>query len=491
MLLFLMPTVAVAQIGVPPALGFHWYSLEGVANTETLISPAFAIRRIARVEVNAVNGATVTVDGDLDDVIAGSCHIEVQNGSFGGLVCKVVGVDGQNLQLESSVDGLVSEGTVVGIHTYWTLTELFEFSSGTIGSGATPEESDLVTVIDPASQVATSYYQKENEGWREVGNEAAGDRGDVGIPFYEGFYFRRRSAERLNIVVHGRTPLWPQRYQMIYPGRNLIGVSVAGTSDDAKDYFFAPGTTEFSVHGGTSATDADVVALSGLAGLMPRYYYHLTEGWKVIGAQTLGDRSLASAADYHRIGPKSFLKVLSVDFGSVVPEWSIAAVQRAEVSIGTLTVESSDDLAGPGGEIVGPHGEFVGPGGEIDRPSGDGSDSFFGQQPVWPTPGGGSLAGPSPGGLFGDSPSSSSHVKPVEFEHELVSQAGRFQIRFQWESEVGRRYALQYRRGSRNDWLPLSETQEARSVSGDAVAEITTNTGEFRVVEIVNLTPGS
>ena len=286
LLLALAPTFASAQVS--PPIGFHIYRLEGTANAETLLSPIFLKKQIAWGDITAVTGETLTLDGQgLDQVVPGACHIQVQSGSYGGLVSKVVGVDGSDLVLEDAVEDLLQVGDSLVVNPFWTLNDVSGSAFGGIGVGETPEGSDLVTLIDPVSQDAKSYYLKEGWGWREVGDEESGDQGGVSFPFYQGFFFLRRSPELLEFSANGRVPYLPHRFQPIHPGRNLITVAVLGNSDLVEDYFFVPGQSSFPVEGGTSAADADVIALSSQSALLPRFYYHESEGWKVIGQETL------------------------------------------------------------------------------------------------------------------------------------------------------------------------------------------------------------
>lgn len=84
----------------------------------------------------------------------------MQSGNYGGLVSAVIEAEGGNLLLEESVESIVEVGDFLYVVPYWTLNELFEFFVEGIASGETPEASDLITLLDPVSQVSKSYFLK-------------------------------------------------------------------------------------------------------------------------------------------------------------------------------------------------------------------------------------------------------------------------------------------------------------------------------------------
>lgn len=262
----------------------------------------------------------------------------------------------------------------------------------------------------------------------------------------------------------------------------------------------------------------DIIALSTSSSVAQRVYHHHMEGWKVIGGVVLDPapgRVFASAADYYRAGPKAFLKVRSLLLESA--GGGISSVQARDGAL-ALALNSFDDTAGPAGEssptgfaglvfdssegIVGPGGEVIGPGpvsggggGTVPSPTPSSTQPTVGQ--------GGGLVGPTPEGIaFEVAPvggekdtenlgSPWTDVIPVLVEHELSIQDGRIRMTFHWDSEVGRRYALEFRSDPAEAWEKVGQEYLGSERAVQAEADITTDGGEFRVVEILNPESGS
>jgi hypothetical protein len=254
-----------------------------------------------------------------------SAFLEIRVGSNAGLSLPVTGFSGKRVTLGRSPLGLISPGDRVGVRPNWSLGELVTPIAGSqLLEGESAETADTLGLLDPVAQTMRVFYRKTGEGWREAGQESAGDCSSTPVPFPAALQFHRRASTDLDLMVIGAVPMPFEGTRMVpvWPGRNLIaGPLTSATRLDQWMPFD-------DLLEGDSAPHADTVRLSfAFTPQTPVIYRRTGEGWHYVGApgdagQTPMD--LAQAIDLQREGAAGYLK-----FAAVTPQAGALRVAAA------------------------------------------------------------------------------------------------------------------------------------------------------------------
>lgn len=268
--------------------------------------------------VTAVGPDHVEFAGEIDALALGdrsSGSIHVREGVNPGLNLRATGISGRRVMLDRSPVGLVFAGDRVGVRPDATLAALFGADNfAGIGAGPTPEAADAIGIWNPETQTSKVYYFKSGAGWREVGNEAAGDRSDTLIRYPAALNFTRRGLTPLNVVVFGIVPMpLAQQILPVWTGRNLISAPLTSITriDD-----WGLQSPPFDILAGPSAPRSDTLRLTYADGSSSKVvYFRDSEGW--LGVGEVGDAAdtpveFAQAVDFRRAGPAGFVRFRGV-----------------------------------------------------------------------------------------------------------------------------------------------------------------------------------
>jgi hypothetical protein len=320
-------------------------------------------QRLIGVSLHDFKGFTSIVEGvsatglTLKDTVAAdlfsesdSGFLNVRVGAYAGMTTTVTSFSGKELTLTRSMVGLISPGDQVEILPNRTIGGLFGVrNSADLLAGENPAEADTIGVWNAETQSSRVFYYRTGEGWRESGNEAAGDQAGLTIPFPAALVINRRGSTPLQVTVVGGVPMpLEQRYFEVVPGRNLISApfSREGT---ISEYGLYDEASPFSVTGGASAPEADTIRFSNLSAATDSevIYYRLGQGWRTAG--TDGDAGntpieIGQSMDFQRRGPAGFIKARGVVTESPSPSGAALAVQAAPMP--TVAIERTVPAAG-------------------------------------------------------------------------------------------------------------------------------------------------
>lgn len=289
---------------------------------------------------------------------AATLMVQVRDGQRAGITFTTTGFEGNELILDSSPSGLIFPGDTVALFPNYTLNKLFG-ANNTFGLqvGETAEEADTVSLWNAASQTSRVFYLRSGEGWREAGNEAAGDRGEVTISFPEAMMVNRRGTSDLQITVAGVVPMpLEQRYFRVLPGRNLITAPFS-MSPTVGGYGLYEEDSSFSVIAGASAPEADTIRFTSPNTAIESevLYYRTGHGWRRAGTGEDADSTLVElgqAMDFQRVGEAGFIR------SHGIPENPpLRALASAPVQVETPTVPIQTLQAGAGSLSFGWSGE--------------------------------------------------------------------------------------------------------------------------------------
>ncbi len=382
LLLGTLGAVAPASADVSDPVGYVAYSIPGGS------------RRLVGVPLTQASTRASTVSSLKEDRIvlpqpvqasyfggAATMMVQVRQGANAGLTFTATGFEGNELIVDTPPRTYVFPGDTVTLFPNYNLNTLLG-ANNTFGlqTGASAEEADTVSLWNAATQISrTFYFQSGGGGWREAGQEAAGNRGDVTINFPAAIMVNRRAATPLNLVVVGVVPMpLDQRYFRVLPGRNLISAPFSAAATVADYGLYDEFYPRFSMFAGPSAPEADTLRLTsaGTANESEVIYYRSGHGWELAGSG--GDAAatpveLGQAMDFQRFGPAGFIRANGVPNGEG-PLRSIASAPVATVPIqglqagsGSLSIRWSGEAGAayqiqrrtPGGEWQDIGGETV------------------------------------------------------------------------------------------------------------------------------------
>ena len=295
----------------------------------------------SNVEAVTATGLTLkdTVSADLFSE-SDSGYLNIRVGAYAGMTTTVTSFSGKDLTLTRSMAGLVSPGDQVEVIANHTIGGLFG-AANSVGllPGENASEADTIGVWNSQTQSSRVFYFRTGEGWRESGNEAAGDQAGMTIPFPAALVINRRGTTPLQVTVPGVVPMpLDQRYFEVFPGRNLISAPFSKEGTIA-DYGLYDEGSPFSVTGGASAPDADTIRFSNLSTATDSevIYYRLGQGWRTAGADgDAGDTAIeiGQSMDFQRRGPAGFIKARGIPQS---PSGAALAVQAAPLPTVSIT----------------------------------------------------------------------------------------------------------------------------------------------------------
>lgn len=275
----------------------------------------------------------------------GSAAVLIRTGDHAGLSFTATGLVNDELILNRPPGTVVAAGDTLQIFSDHTLGQLFGTNNeANFLSGESAEQADTVGIWNADTQTSRVFYFQTGEGWREAGNEAAGDQAGISIPFPSALVINRRGSTPLELTVLGGVPMpLEQRYFHVSPGRNLISAPFSMAQTIADYQLFVPGSP-FSVKGATSAPEADTIRFTNsyTAAESEVIYYQLGSGWKIAGSD--GDAAatqveLGQAMDFQRSGPAGYIKAFGVIEETPVP-------RALRTSAETIAISRSSRVAG-------------------------------------------------------------------------------------------------------------------------------------------------
>jgi hypothetical protein len=245
----------------------------------------------------------------------GSGSIHVRAGTHPGLNLRANGISGRRVSLDRSPVGWISPGDQVGIRPDSTFASIFGAEEvWSLQTAADPDDADLVGIWDAVTQTSRVYFFKSGAGWREVGNESAGDRSETVIPHPAALIFTRRGATPLDFVVVGTVPMpLAQQILPVWPGRNLISSPFSSITriDD-----WGLQSPPFDILAGPSAPRSDTLRLTYADGSSSKVvYFRENQGWRTVGRpEDAADTRVefSQAVDFQRAGPAGFIRFTGV-----------------------------------------------------------------------------------------------------------------------------------------------------------------------------------
>lgn len=286
--------------------------------------------------IDFANPLDVSMLGD-----AGSGFIEVREGPHAGLTLQASGIAGQRIFLDRSPAGLVFPGNKVGIRPNFTIASIFGANNFTgVLEAETAEEADTIGIWNAVTQSSKIYYYKTGAGWREVGNEAAGDQSGTPIPYPSALTVNRRANTRLDVVVLGAVPMpMTQQILPVWPGRNLLSGPFASVTriDD-----WGLRSSLFPILAGPSAPRSDTMRLTYGDGSSSKVvYFRENQGWRTVGRpEDAADTRVefSQAIDFQRAGPAGYVR-----FAGVIPPVTAALQTTAIATVPIQKVANTPD----------------------------------------------------------------------------------------------------------------------------------------------------
>jgi uncharacterized protein (TIGR02597 family) len=280
---------------------------------------------------------------------ANSAIVQVRTGTHAGLTFTATGYSGSTLLLDRSPVDLTAAGETIQIIPNHTLGTLFgENNSSGLQEGEEAGLADTVSIWNATNQSSRIFYYRSGNGWREAGNEAAGDQSAVGIPFPDALVIRRRATTPLTLTVVGAVPVPSDyRYFRVLPGRNLVSAPFSAAST-VVDYELYMEGSPFSVNAGASAPEADTIRFSNFSTATDSevIYYRAGEGWRMAGSGSDAGATpveLGQAMDFQRKGEEGIIRTR----GIVIPMY--LQTEQAAGTPASEEVALKEFHANPGG----------------------------------------------------------------------------------------------------------------------------------------------
>lgn len=209
---------------------------------------------------------------------AGNKHyVRLTSGSNTGLISEIISNDASSITLADNLDAVLQNGvTQFEVRPFWTLASALPSGAG-LKAGTSASAADTVTIINPATGVADSYfYHSTFNQWRK----GTTDSSAVIVHPGSGILVTRKDVTAVPIVISGE----------------VIGTAIqtdvaGGTSTASRLTYLAnpfptasktlaqsglfTGSAATGVVGGTSAAAADTVTIyNPSTGVADSYFYH-------------------------------------------------------------------------------------------------------------------------------------------------------------------------------------------------------------------------
>jgi len=204
-------------------------------------------------------------------------YLRVISGSNTGLISEVLSNDASSITLADNLDAVLDNGvTQFEVRPFWTLASAFPSGAG-LKAGTSASAADTVTIINPATGVADSYfYHSSFNQWRK----GTTDSSTVAIHPGSGILVTRKDVTAVSIVISGEVI-----------GTTIQADVAGGTSSASRLTYLAnpfpvasktlaqsglyTGSSSTGVVGGTSAAAADTVTIyNPSTGVADSYFYH-------------------------------------------------------------------------------------------------------------------------------------------------------------------------------------------------------------------------
>lgn len=210
--------------------------------------------------------------------------LQVKSGANNGLVSEVIGTTENSVTLADNLDGVLENGTTsFDVIPYWTLGTAFPSAAG-LKTGTSATAGDNLTIIDPATGTANSYfYSSTLNQWRK----GTTDSTHVIIPPGAGIMVTRKDAASFGIVISGQVRTGPVQTDIAAAPSTGARVTylanpypLASTTLGQSGLY--SGNASTGVAGGTSATAADnVIIVDPATGTANSYFYNTSVGkWR-------------------------------------------------------------------------------------------------------------------------------------------------------------------------------------------------------------------
>jgi hypothetical protein len=293
--------------------------------TLSLPAQATGLLALQLVEYNRYTSSAIAVGSNyvefaatLDPTILGdqgNGFIQVREGTHAGLILQATGISGRRILLDRSPVGLVFQGDLIGIRPNHTIGSLFGVDNFTqVLAAPTPENADTIGILDARTQTLKGYYFKSGAGWREIGNESAGDRSNTAVPYPSALNFTRRASTPLNIIMLGTVPMpMTQQILPVWPGRNLLSGPFSSVTRIADWNLLS---TPFPILAASSAPRSDTLRLTYADGSSSKVvYFRENHGWRTVGETEDASNmpvEFSQAVDFQRAGPAGFIRFTGV-----------------------------------------------------------------------------------------------------------------------------------------------------------------------------------
>jgi uncharacterized protein (TIGR02597 family) len=209
---------------------------------------------------------------------------QVKSGANNGLVTEVVGTTENSITVSDNLDAVLESGTTsFDVTPYWTLGTAFPAAAG-LKTGTSATAGDNLTIIDPATGTANSYfYSSTLNQWRK----GTTDSTHVIIPPGAGIMVTRKDSSSVGVVISGQVRTGPVQ----------TDIAAAPSTGSRVTYLANPyplasmtlgqsglytGNSTTGIAGGTSATAADnVIIVDPSTGTANSYFYNTSVGkWR-------------------------------------------------------------------------------------------------------------------------------------------------------------------------------------------------------------------
>jgi hypothetical protein len=285
-----------------------------------LVSEAVQRGVVTEVGADYVRATGWAGDGPLGD--SASAIVRFITGAYSGLTIPLTHITGNTVGLVRSPIGMVQLGDEFYVYPNWTMEQLFgEDNRRGLLEGDSMETADTVSLWDQTEQKSHIYYFKSGEGFREAGNEDAGDQLGVVVPALSGLVITNRGNSELSIYIVGAVPMPLEKsYLWVEPGRNLISTPLnnAGTLNNL---FLSDPPALHTFVSGPAAPKADTLKMSFASGAEASIlYFKKRKGWWAVGGRGHGGPANAgdtpvefsTGIDYNRVGPAGYLGLRGV-----------------------------------------------------------------------------------------------------------------------------------------------------------------------------------
>ena len=276
---------------------------------------------------------------------SGSAIVRFRSGAYAGLTIPLTHITGNTVGLVRSPVGMIQPGDEFTVHPDWTMEQVFgEDNHQGLLEGDSMKTADTVSLWNQTEQKSHIYYFKSGEGFREAGNEDAGDQLGVVVPALSGLVITNRRQTELKIVLTGLVPMpQEQAFLWVEPGRNILSLPFNNVGSLDNLFLNHPPALHTFISG-PAAPKADTLKLSfGSGAKTPILYFKEGRGWWAVGGRGHGGPANAGGTpveiwagmDYNRVGPAGYLGLRGVipDSSPTPASASLAATPPATVPV--------------------------------------------------------------------------------------------------------------------------------------------------------------